>query len=94
LVALVPDVKNDRWLLACDPTRTTLGPLVDQLALDRSSIKLEEQPFFALALSSLISGQNDPPLAEILAHHDSILTHPLQSNFKSSKAGDKHAKSQ
>lgn len=94
LVAVAPDAKSERWLLACDPERTTLGPLVDQLALDRASIKLAEQPFLAQALSQLITHQADPTLTEVLAHHDSTLTHPLQSPLVSSNAGDKHAKSQ
>jgi membrane protein len=91
LVAVAPGEKNARWLLACDPERTTLGPLVDQLVLDRSSIKLSEQPFLALALSQLIAQRVDPNLAEVLAHHDSTLTHPLQSVIVSSDAGDRHA---
>jgi membrane protein len=91
LVAVAPGAKNERWLLACDPERTTLGPLVDQLALDRSSIKLSEQPFLAQALSQLITQQVDPTLAEVLEHHDSSVTHPLQSRIVSSDAGDKHA---
>jgi len=91
LVAVAPGEKNARWLLACDPERTTLGPLVDQLVLDRSSIKLSEQPFLALALSQLIAQQVDSNLAEVLAHHDSTLTHPLQSVIVSSDAGDRHA---
>jgi membrane protein len=91
LVAVAPGAKNERWLLACDPARTTFGPLVDQLALDRSSIKLSEQPFLALALSQLIAHQVDPTLAEVLEHHDSSVTHPLQSRIVSSVAGDKHA---
>jgi membrane protein len=91
LVAVAPGEKNARWLLACDPERTPLGPLVDQLVLDRSSIKLSEQPFLALALSQLIAQQVDPNLAEVLAHHDSTLTHPLQSVIVSSDAGDMHA---
>lgn len=94
LVAVAPGAKNERWLLACDPERTTLGPLVDQLALDRVSIKLAEQPFLATALSKLIAEQGDVTLSEVLAHHDSTLTHPLQSKIVSSSAGDKHAKSQ
>jgi len=93
LVAAAPGEKNQRWLLACDPERSTLGPLVDQLALDRSAIKLTEQPFLAQALSQLIGQQADPTLATVLAHHDSTLTHPLQSTIVSSDAGDKHAKS-
>jgi membrane protein len=91
LVAVAPGEKNARWLLACDPERTTLGPLVDQLVLDRSSIKLSAQPFLALALSQLIAQRVDPNLAEVLAHHDSTLTHPLQSVIVSSDAGDRHA---
>jgi len=91
LVAIAPAAKNERWLLACDPARTTLGPLVDLLALDRSSIKLSEQPFLAQALSQLITHQADPTLAEVLEHHDSSVTHPLQSRIVSSDAGDKHA---
>ena len=94
LVALAPGAKNERWLLACDPERTTLGPLVDELALDRAAIKLPEQPFLALALSQLIAQQSERTLAEVLAHHDSTLTHPLQSTTVSGSAGDKHAKSQ
>jgi len=93
LVAVVPGEKNERWLLACDPERTTLGPLVDQLCLDRTSIKLSEQPFLAQSLSQLIAQQADPTLAEVLTHHDSTLTHPLQSRTVSSDAGDMHAKS-
>lgn len=91
LVAVAPGAKNERLLLACDPERATLGPLVDQLALDRSSIKLSEQPFLAQALSQLITQQVDPTLAEVLEHHDSSVTHPLQSRIVSSSAGDKHA---
>ena len=91
LVAVAPGAKNERLLLACDPERTTLGPLVDQLALDRSSIKLSEQPFLAQALGQLITQQADPTLAEVLEHHDSSVTHPLQSRIVSSDAGDKHA---
>ena len=93
LVAVAPGEKNERWLLACDPERTTLGPLVDQLCLDRTSIKLSEQPFLAQSLSQLIAQQADPTLAEVLTHHDSTLTHPLQSRTVSSDAGDMHAKS-
>ena len=94
LVAVVPGAKNERWLLACDPDRTTLGPLVDQLAFDRASIKLAEQPFLAQAVSHVITEQGDATLTEVLAHHDITLTHPLQSTIVSSRAGDKHAKSQ
>ena len=93
LIAVAPDEKNERWMLACDPQHATLGPLVDQLALDRSAIKLSEQPFLARALSQLMNQQADPTLAEVLAHHDSTLTHPLQSIIVSRDAGDKHAKS-
>lgn len=93
LVAVAPSARNERWLLACDPECTTLGPLVDQLALDRVSIKLSEQPFLAQALSKLIAAQGDVTLTEVLAHHDSTLTHPLQSEIVSSRAGDQHAKS-
>jgi membrane protein len=94
LVAVVHSAKNERWLLACDLDRTTLGPLVDRLALDRASIQLAEQPFLAQALSNVISEQADVTLNEVLAHHDITLTHPLQSSIVSSRAGDKHAKSQ
>lgn len=94
LVAVAPGAKNERWLLACDPDHTTLGPLVDQLAIDRSSIKLAEQPFLAQALSKLMTEQGDATLTEVLAHHDSTLTLALQSKIVSSRAGDKHAKSQ
>lgn len=91
LVVVAPGEKNERWLLACDPDRTTLGPLVDQLALDRASIKLAEQPFLAQAVSRVITEQGDATLSEVLAHHDITLTHPLQSTVVSSRAGDKHA---
>jgi membrane protein len=94
LVAVIPGAKNERWLLACDPDCTTLGPLVDQLALDRASIQLAEQPFLARAVSNVITEQGDATLAEVLAHHDITLTHPLQSTIVSNSAGDKHAKSQ
>jgi membrane protein len=94
LVAVAPAAKNERWLLACDPEHTTLGPLVDQLAFDRPSIKLAEQPFLAQTLSKLLAMQGDATLTEVLAHHDSALTHPLQSRSGSSSAGDQHAKSQ
>jgi hypothetical protein len=91
LVAVAPGANHERWLLACDPERTTLGPLVNQLALDRSFIQLAERPFLAQALSKLLADQGDATLAEVLAHHDSTLTHPLQSRIVSSDAGDKHA---
>ena len=94
LVAAVPDARTERWLLACDPQAATLGPLLDRLALDRASIKLPEQPFLAQVLSDLVMDRSDPSLAEVLLHHDTTLTHPLQSRHASSVAGDIHAKSQ
>ncbi len=94
LITVAPDAQSERWLLACDPERATLGPLVDQLALDRNAINLQKQPFLANALSNLVQYQTDPTLAEVLRHHDNTLTHPLQSKYLSSNAGDEHVKSQ
>ena len=94
LIAAAPDSQTERWLLACDLERATLGPLMDQFALDRNAINLREQPFLASALSDLVRYKTDPTLIEVLRHHDSTLTHPLQSKYVSSSAGDDHVKSQ
>jgi len=94
LITVAPDAQSERWLLACDPERATLGPLVDRLVLDRNAISLQKQPFLANALSNLVQYQADPTLAEVLRHHDNTLTHPLQSKHLSSYAGDEHVKSQ
>ena len=94
LIAVASDSQTDRWLLACDPERATLGPLMDKFALDRIAINLQEQSFLASALSDLVQYKADPTLGEVLRHHDSTRTHPLQSTYVSSNAGDEHVKSQ
>jgi membrane protein len=95
LVALASGTKTERWLLACDPTRTTLGPLVDQLVLDRSSNRMADQPFVAQAISHLIADHADPTLGEVLVHYDINLTHPhpMHSSMVSSNVGNQYAKS-
>ena len=94
LVMVAPGATHERWLLTCDPEQTKFGTLVDKTTLDRSSIKLKEQPFLAQALSDLMTARADPSLGEVLQHHDAALTHPLQSKSESSNARDTHAKSQ
>ena len=91
---VAPGATHERWLLTCDPEQTKFGTLVDKTTLDRSSIKLKEQPFLAQALSDLMTARADPSLGEVLQHHDAALTHPLQSKSESSNARDTHAKSQ
>lgn len=56
---LVQASDGEQWVLACDPERTTLGPLVDRLLIDRRQDALD--PLWLQALADSLVGR-PPPL--------------------------------
>ncbi len=58
----VPVADGDLWVLACDPARADIGPLVDRLLIDRT--QTEPQPGMLDALSRALQG--DPPVLDAL----------------------------
>ncbi|MFV0283927.1 MAG: YihY family inner membrane protein [Castellaniella sp.] len=62
----VPVADGDQWVLACDPARTDIGPLVDRLMLDRAQAGL--QPYILEALSRSLRGE--PPVLDALFTDD------------------------
>lgn len=62
----VPVADGDQWVLACDPARTGIGPLVDRLLLDRGQAGLRPGTLNALARALL----DDPPVLDALFEGD------------------------
>lgn len=61
---VVPASDSDLWVLACDPARADIGPLVDRLLIDRQQGSLDQASTQALAQA--ITGH--PPTLDKLFH--------------------------
>ncbi|MHA3902658.1 YihY family inner membrane protein [Castellaniella sp. WN] len=62
----VPVADGDQWVLACDPARADIGPLVDRLLIDRTQAGL--RPGTLESLSSALLGA--PPVLDALFSGD------------------------
>ncbi|MGE4452477.1 YihY family inner membrane protein [Castellaniella sp.] len=58
----VPVADGDQWVLACDPARADIGPLVDKLLIDRAQAGLRTGTLEALSRTLL----GDPPVLDAL----------------------------
>lgn len=58
----VPVADGDQWVLACDPARADIGPLVDRLLIDRAQTELRAGTLEALSLTL----QGNPPVLDAL----------------------------
>jgi membrane protein len=58
----VPVADGDQWVLACDPARADIGPLVDRLLIDRAQPGLQAGMLDALSRTLL----GDPPVLDAL----------------------------
>lgn len=65
---VVPVADGEQWVLACDPARADIGPLVDRLLIDRAQAGL--RPGMLDALSRTLLG--DPPVLDALFGGDAI----------------------
>jgi len=67
LVARIQDPRQERWILACDPSTTPLGPLLDRLLVDRHHPWMQDDPALRHACAALLAdGQAAPSLGPLL----------------------------
>jgi membrane protein len=62
----------DRWVLACDPRETTLGPLIDVLLIDRNQPGFALDPTLIDAVSASLTQSNTVMLQDLLEKGDTL----------------------
>ncbi|MDQ2140086.1 YihY family inner membrane protein [Alcaligenaceae bacterium B3P038] len=75
---LVARTQDNRWILACDPHKTSLAPLFDALLLDRRQKRILEDPSAVRLARAALSGQTDVTLAQLIATDDATDKAPLR----------------
>ncbi|MYZ46100.1 YihY family inner membrane protein [Schauerella aestuarii] len=75
---LVARTQDNRWILACDPHKTSLAPLFDALLLDRRQKRILEDPSAVRLAQAALSGQTDVTLAQLIATDDAPDEAPLR----------------
>ncbi len=64
---VVPEADSEQWVLACDPARTDIGPLVDRLLINRAQTEPGDGTLEALSRTLL----GHPPVLDALFSADS-----------------------
>ncbi len=77
--------KREVWVLVCNPSSTSMAPLIKKLLIDRSSLRLDEQPPLQLALVHYLEDKQDSSLEDVLLHNDNTDPLIVQSNKSSTK---------
>jgi membrane protein len=75
-MGMVARTQEQRWMLACDPGRTSLAPLFDRFLLDRDQSRLRDDPKIMAIVQAALSGGHVPTLEDLVqeAHNNAIGT--------------------
>lgn len=93
LIAAAQIRQREHWVLVCDPSSTSLTPLLAQLFVNRHTLQLDEQPALKHALSIYIQDNQDSMLGDVLLQNDNTDKLNVQS-VQSSKKETHHATGQ
>jgi membrane protein len=77
--------KREVWVLVCNPSTTSINPLIKRLLVNRSNLKLEENPALKQALLLYLKDNQDSILANVLLQNDKSDTLTVQSDKSSTK---------
>ncbi len=77
--------KREVWVLVCNPSTTSINPLIKRLLVNRSPLKLEENPALKQALLVYLKDNQDSILADVLLQNDKSDTLTVQSDKSSTK---------
>lgn len=70
---MVARTQEQRWILACDPHTTSMGPLFDRFLLDRGQPRLREAPEILDVASTLLNRGSTPTLEDLmLERHNTV----------------------
>jgi len=64
-MGMIARTSDNRWLLSCDPAKTPLTPLFDNLLLNRSQARLQNDPDALRVLRSILMDDEPPMLEEL-----------------------------
>nr|WP_236844508.1 YihY family inner membrane protein [Bordetella sp. 15P40C-2] len=64
-MGLVARTAEDRWVLACDPRKISLAPVVDHFLIDRAQPRLREQPQIIEIAAATLAGAPAPSLDQL-----------------------------
>ncbi len=84
-VALTQVRKREVWVLVCNPSTTSINPLIMRLLVNRSHLKLDENPALKQALLAYLKDNQDSILANVLLQNDKSDTLNVQSDKSSTK---------
>jgi membrane protein len=75
-MGMVARTHEQRWMLACDPSRTSVAPLFDRFLLDRDQARLQDDPRIMAIVQSVLTGGRVPTLEDLVqeAHNTAIGT--------------------
>jgi hypothetical protein len=93
LIAAAQIRQREHWVLVCDPSSTSLTPLLAQFFVNRRTLQLDEQPALKHALSIYIQDNQDSILGDVLLQNDNTNKLNVQSD-QSSKKETHHATGQ
>jgi len=62
--------KREHWILVCNPSTTSLTPLLTRFFVNRSTLQLDERPELKHALAIYIEDNKDSNLADVLVQYD------------------------
>ena len=70
LVAAAQVRKREQWILVCNPSTTSLSPLLTRFFINRRTLQLDERPELKHALAIYIEDNKDSNLADVLVQYD------------------------
>ncbi|CAM4062298.1 YihY family inner membrane protein [Bordetella tumulicola] len=73
-LGLIARTADQRWILACDPRKISLEPIIDHFLLDRQQPRLHDDPQIVQVVSAAFAASGAPTLEELeqLEHNTSI----------------------
>ena len=77
--------KREAWVLVCNPSTTSINPLIKKLLVNRSDLKLDQNPALKNALLLYLDHNQDSILADVLLQNDKSDTVNVQSGKSSTK---------
>jgi len=87
LIAATHPRRLEHWVLVCNLETTGISALIEHFLLQRSALKLDQQPALRKALSEFITNGTNTMLSDVLVHNDNSEALAVQSTDKLHSGG-------